>query len=80
MNPPSLPVNESLQGKSAGLLDFDGKIQQTGARAGTPETIRTSDPSLRRRMLYPLSYRGVYFVLRRGMNGRRPPPNEVYCT
>ena len=29
------------------------------AAAGTPETIRTSDPSLRRRMLYPLSYRGI---------------------
>ena len=27
--------------------------------SGTPETIRTSDPSLRRRMLYPLSYWGV---------------------
>lgn len=27
-------------------------------RRGTPETIRTSDPSLRRRMLYPLSYWG----------------------
>lgn len=27
--------------------------------SGTPETIRTSDPSLRRRMLYPLSYWGL---------------------
>ena len=27
--------------------------------SGTPETIRTSDPSLRRRMLYPLSYWGI---------------------
>ena len=26
---------------------------------GTHETIRTSDPSLRRRMLYPLSYAGI---------------------
>ena len=28
-----------------------------------PETTRTSDPSLRRRMLYPLSYGDIYFIL-----------------
>ena len=36
-------------------------MQQAGAapfEIGTPETIRTSDPSLRRRMLYPAELRG----------------------
>ncbi len=28
--------------------------------SSVPETIRTSDPSLRRRVLYPLSYEDIY--------------------
>ena len=45
--------------KSTNSLVSEGKSKELVLNSGTPETIRTSDPSLRRRMLYPLSYRGI---------------------
>lgn len=35
------------QGKSANSLDFERKPKELALNSGTPETIRTSDPSLR---------------------------------
>lgn len=41
------------------ITPFKKTMRSDKDTSGTPETIRTSDPSLRRRMLYPLSYWGL---------------------
>ena len=41
------------------ITPFTKTMRSDKDTSGTPETIRTSDPSLRRRMLYPLSYWGL---------------------
>ena len=41
------------------ITPFTKTMRSAKDTSGTPETIRTSDPSLRRRMLYPLSYWGL---------------------
>ena len=41
------------------ITPFKKTMRSDKDTSGTPETIRTSDPSLRRRMLYPLSYWGI---------------------
>src|SRR5690606_16205837 len=55
---PLIQRRETARGKTSNRRSLLVRTQRRGAECGTPGRDRTCDPSLRRRMLYPLSYWG----------------------